>query len=67
MRNPNTGRVSARIRIWYEAAGESPGKPYTVKRLWEDRWIGVPGERIADTSTPWEVSTEHGDTPDPLP
>lgn len=67
MRNPKTGKTAARIRVWYSTEGESPGKPYQVKRLWQDRWVAVPDHCVGTPPPAMEISTEHGDTPDPLP
>ena len=64
LRKPVTGEAAAAIRVWFTQSGESPNKPYTEKRWMEQRYIKVPGHLVKDTEG-MEISTEHGDTPEP--
>lgn len=67
MRNPITGKVPAKIRVWFTARGSSPQRPEFVRRVWEDRWIGVPEDCLEPKQEPWSVSSDHGETYDPMP
>lgn len=68
LRKPVTGEGVVELRVWYESAGESPGIPYRVERRMHRRFIRVPGEMLCDSDVEaLEVSTDHGDTPDPFP
>lgn len=59
-----TGEAAAKIRVWFEGMGQSPNKPYGVKRFYEERWARVPGELLEPDRERWAISTENGDTPD---
>ena len=65
MRNPKTGKTAQRIRFWFTTEGESPQKPYGVKRIWQDRWVAVPDELMEPAEERWSISTEHGETLEP--
>ena len=64
--NPNTGETVRKIRAWFEKAGESPQRPYAVRRWYEDRYVVVKvsqaGEEPDELMT---ISTDHGETPEP--
>lgn len=64
LRNPETGKAALRLRFWFERRGESPTKPYTVERRWEDRYVAVPQE-LLDECESMSICTEHGETPEP--
>ena len=64
--NPNTGETVRKVRVWFEKAGESPQRPYAVRRWYEDRYVVVKvsqaGEEPDELMT---ISTDHGETPEP--
>ena len=64
--SPNTGETVRKVRVWFEKAGESPQRPYAVRRWYEDRYVVVKvsqaGEEPDELMT---ISTDHGETPEP--
>lgn len=66
IRNPITGDTVRKLRIWFEAEGESPQNPYTVRRWYEDRYVVIPGRLATDQpDEPMAICTEFGETPEP--
>lgn len=64
-RNPNTGEAAMEITVWFEGSGQSPNKPYGVKRWKERRMVRVPGHLIEDGED-WVIDTANGSTTDPF-
>lgn len=61
LRNPKTGKAALRLRVWFEAKGSSPQRPYFTRRRWEDRYVAVPQEML-DDQDPMTICTEAGET-----
>lgn len=65
--NPNTGQTVRKVRVWFEKAGESPQRPYAVRRWYEDRYVVVKVSQAGEEPLePMSISTEYGETPEPL-
>jgi hypothetical protein len=64
MINPATGKAALRLRVWFESRGESPQRPYTVRRRYEDRYVSVPYE-LAEEDERMSICGEAGETPEP--
>ena len=56
--------AALRLRVWFERRGESPQRPYSVKRTFQDRYVSVPQE-LVDDYEPMAICTEFGETPEP--
>jgi hypothetical protein len=56
--------AALRLRVWFERRGESPQRPYAVKRSFQDRYVSVPQE-LLDDYDPMSICTEFGETPEP--
>lgn len=61
------GRKRVRSRLWWGIEGSSPGVPHFVRRTSWEVDLNVPEEFAPEPVEPWSISTEAGDTPDPLP
>ncbi len=67
-RHPVTGERLLKIRGWFTQTGESPDVPYFERKQFEERYLKLPPEAFKDDTTtePWSISTEAGETEDPL-